>query len=126
MFWPLQGCKGRKTMSDPQTGFDTAGADETGSGSQRGVNRIFLTTLWFGLVAGWLELGLVLVEGAVRPRASFDTLRTNRHLVWMVPVSDVLIFSVVGLLIALLARFQQRLAWWIALRLPVALGFLAL
>ena len=44
----------------------------------------------------------------------------------MIPVSDVLIFSVVGLSIALLARFRRGLARWIALRLPVGLSFLTL
>ena len=44
----------------------------------------------------------------------------------MIPVSDVLIFGVVGLSIALLARFRPGLARWTALRLPVGLSFLTL
>ena len=44
----------------------------------------------------------------------------------MIPVSDVLIFGVVGLSIALLARFRRGLARWTALRLSVGLSFLTL
>ncbi len=103
-----------------------AAAAKAGPGSQQRASGLFLTTLWFGLLAGWLELGLVLAQRAVNPHVSIDTLRTNRHFVWMVPVSDVLIFGVVGLAIALLARFRPALARWIALRLPVGLSFLTL
>ncbi len=99
---------------------------EDGLGSRRGGRALFLTTLWFGLLAGWLELGLVLAWRAINPHVSIDALRKNRHLVWMVPVSDVLIFSVVGLSIALLARFRRGLARWIGSRLPVGMAFLAL
>jgi arylsulfatase A-like enzyme len=81
----------------------------------------FLTTLWVGLLAGWLELGLVLAQRAVNPHVSIDTLRTNRHSVWMIPVSNVLIFGAVGLSIAVLAKFHRGCARWTALRLSVAL-----
>ncbi|MGC8644102.1 MAG: sulfatase-like hydrolase/transferase, partial [Isosphaeraceae bacterium] len=82
--------------------------------------------LWFGLVAGWLDLGLVLAQRALHPHVSASILRTNQHFVWMVPVSEVLIFTVVGLAIALLATFRCGLARWIAWRLAVALGCLTL
>jgi arylsulfatase A-like enzyme len=62
----------------------------------------------------------------VNPHVSVSTLRTNRHLVLMIPVSDLLIFSVVGLSIALLARFRWGLARWIALRLSVGMTLLTL
>ena len=107
-------------------GFHPAVGENTGPGSQRRAGGLFLTTLWFGLLAGWLELGLVLAQRAINPHVSIDTLRTNRHFVWMIPVSDVLIFGVVGLSIALLARFRPGLARWTALRLPVGLSFLTL
>ena len=101
-------------------------AENAGPGAQPGARGLFLLTLWFGLLAGWLELGLVLAQRAVNPHVSVDTLRTNRHFVWMIPVSDVLIFGVVGLAIALLARFHRRLARATAFQLPVALVLLTL
>ena len=44
----------------------------------------------------------------------------------MIPVSDVLIFGVVGLSIAVLARFHRGFARWTAWRLPVGLALLTL
>src|SRR6202042_3822108 len=88
----------------------TAVGKNARTGPEQRVGDLLLTTLWFGLLAGWLEMGLVLAQKVVNPHVSVSTLRTNRHLVWMIPVSDLLIFSVVGLSIALLARFRWGLA----------------
>ncbi len=103
-----------------------AGFEKVETGSQPSSGGLFLMTLWFGLVAGWLELGLVLAQWAVNPHVSMDRLRTNWHFVWMVPMADVLIFGVVGLLIALLARIRWKFSHANALRLPVGLTFLTL
>jgi arylsulfatase A-like enzyme len=100
--------------------------EKTALESHSGAGRLFVTTLWFGLLAGWLELGLVQAQRAVNPHVSIDMLRTNRHFIWMVPVSDVSIFSVVAVVIALTARFRMGIARWIVLRLPVAMTFLTL
>ncbi len=81
----------------------------------------FVTFLWFGLLTGWLDLGLILSWRALDPRVSTDMLRTNRHFVWMVPVSNVLIFILLGFLLAPLTRFCPKLGRWLALRLPVCL-----
>jgi arylsulfatase A-like enzyme len=107
-------------------GFHPAVGKKAGPGTQQRAGGLFLTTLWFGLLAGWLELGLVLAQRAINPHIPLDALRTNRHFVWMVPVSDVLIFGIVGLAIALLAKLRPGLAWWTAWRLPVGLSFLTL
>ena len=74
-------------------------ANGTDTGSQ-GPCAVFLTVLWFGLLAGWLELGLVLVQAATFPQIFQDALRVNRHFVWMIPVSGAMIFGIVGLLLA--------------------------
>jgi arylsulfatase A-like enzyme len=96
------------------------------AGWQVGAGGLFLTTLWFGLLTGWLELALVLAQRALHPHLSAHTLRINRHFVWMVPVSDALIFSIVGLSIALLGRARRGIAWRTIFRLPVGLLFLTL
>jgi arylsulfatase A-like enzyme len=106
--------------------FHPAVGEKTSPAPQREPRAFFLTTLWFGLVAGWLELGLVLARTAVNPYLSIDALRTNRHFVWMIPVSDALIFGIVGLLIALLATIRPGLARWTTLRLPLGLAVLTL
>ena len=98
--------------------------ESAGPGARLGSRELFVLIVWFGLLAGWLELAVVLAERAVNPHISIDTLRTNRHFVWMIPVSDVLIFGIVGLSIALLARFRRKLAQGTAFRLGVGLSFL--
>jgi arylsulfatase A-like enzyme len=100
--------------------------EEMSPGSKHGSGGLFVITLWFGLVAGWLDLGLALAQRAIHPHVSADILRTNRHFLWMVPVSEVLIFIIVGLSIALLATFRWGLARWTAFRLSVAMSFMTL
>jgi arylsulfatase A-like enzyme len=100
-------------------------AGRSSPGFHRAVG-LFLTSLWLGLLAGWLELGFVLTQRAANPHLSDDMFRTNRHFVWMIPVADALIFSVIGLAVALLAWFRWELARWIAMRLPIGMCFCTL
>lgn len=106
--------------------FRLSAGRKASSASPQGAAGLLLTFLWFGLLVGWLELGLIVAQRAVNPHIPIDALRANRHFVWMILVSDVLIFSAVGLLIAVLGRFRPQLAIRTALRLPVGLSFLAL
>ncbi len=98
--------------------------EAAGPASRRGPVGPFLTTLWFGLLAGWAELGAVLARRAIDPRISVDALRTNRHFAWMIPVADGLIFAVVAVAVGLLARLLPGPARRVAFRLPVGLAFL--
>lgn len=84
------------------------------------------TTLWFGLLAGWLEIGWILAQGIVHPRVTPEMIRTSRHIGWMTPAADFLIFGGVGILLGLIARVWNRFAGWTVLRLPVALGCLTI
>ena len=109
-------------VSLPREELHPALSDQVEPGSRQAVCAPLLTTLWFGFLAGWLELGLVLARGAIDPHVSQNLIRTNRHFAWMIPVSHVLIFSVVGLSVALLARFRPGLARWSALRLSIVMS----
>ena len=83
-------------------------------------SRGFAIVLWFGVVAGLLELLFLVIRVKVFEKGFF--LR-SRHFVWMVPLSDVLIFAAAG---ALLTLPWPRLERW---RLRIILGaslFLAL
>ena len=64
--------------------------------------------LWFGAVTGLLELALVLLHKRIFNTLTLETLRRNRHFVWMIPASNLLIFAILGLLIALAARLRPR------------------
>ena len=66
------------------------------------------TAVWFGLIAGPLELGLVLVRDRITDEVTPASLQTSRHALWMIPVSNLLIFAACGLLLALAARLAPR------------------
>ena len=51
----------------------------------------------------------MLTQRIVNPHISIDALRTNRHFVWMIPVADVVIFSVVGLALSCSRGFDLGL-----------------
>jgi arylsulfatase A-like enzyme len=75
---------------------------------------------WCGLAAGWLEvatkwLGKVLV-GTNR------LYLMSRHFVWLVPLTYLLLFSGIGLLLALAAKFFPKPAAWLGTRLLFALA----
>lgn len=97
-----------------------------GAGKRPEIGSLFLRMTWFGLIAGWLNLGLVLAQGALRPHVAIARVRTNVHSGWMIPASDALVFGAVGLALALATRPWPRLARWTAWRAPLALLFLAL
>ena len=83
-----------------------------------------------GLVVGWLELALVLTQRWLDPRISMDSLRTNQYFFWMIPLSDVILFSGLGLALSLLERARpewvRRLGWPILAGLgTLALGMAA-
>ena len=65
---------------------------------------VFLTMCWFGLAAGLLELVLVLAQRSLIARISLQSLRTNRHFLWMIPAADLAIFALVGVALIRLAR----------------------
>lgn len=102
-----------------------ASAQDGEAAPEPGPWSVVLSTLWFGLVAGWLELAVVLAQRAYHPYVAMDTLRTNRHYAWMIPVSDALLFGIVGIPIAGFARSNRDAAQWLVHRLGVALCFLA-
>ena len=64
--------------------------------------------LWFGAATGLIELALVLLHQGIFNTLTIETLRRNRHYVWMIPASNLLIFACLGLLIALAARLRPR------------------
>ncbi len=85
---------------------------------------LFLLMIWFGLLTGLLEAGLVLVNRSLFDQISLESLRTNRHFVWMIPTADVLLFGIAGLAFAGLGRRYPR--WAHKLVCTIAVGWLAL
>lgn len=86
--------------------------------SPLGVARL---AVLFGLLTGALELTQWLVRNAASGGVSLGTFQMSRHFVWMIPASNVAIFGLLGLVLALAARLRPRAAGRLALW---ALGFL--
>jgi arylsulfatase A-like enzyme len=96
------------------------------AGEPCGPRDLVRAAAWFGMVAGWLELAAVAARRAIDPRISMDSLRTNRNFAWMIPLSDLLIFVAVGLLVGGVARRRPGVARWVGWRLYPALAAMAL
>ena len=95
------------------------------TGGEVGPWSIVLSAIWFGSVVGLLELGLVLVTKPLRdPTPGF--FRMNRHIVWMIPANNILLFGGCGALLALLAWARPRPAARTAAYLFSFFGFLTL
>ncbi len=86
-------------------------------------HNVALTILWFGMITGFMELGLFTVRWSILGRITYETLRSNWHVGWMIPVSNLLIFGVVGGVLGLIGVLVPKAA---ASRLGIFAGvFLA-
>ncbi len=89
--------------------------------SQPGPWSLLLLVSWCGLVAGLLEVAVVVLR-----KQSFDLDRLapiTRHFVWLIPVSNLAIFIVLSLLLAPLVWWGRR-GRWLAARLLCGLTLL--
>jgi arylsulfatase A-like enzyme len=104
-------------------------ADQPTSGSQSdqtlasrsrfGPMDVLALAAWCGLAAGWLEVGT---------RALFKNLigthrlyLMSRHFVWVVPLSNLLLFFVGGLVLAAATKLFPRTGGWLSPRLICAI-----
>ena len=77
---------------------------------------------WFGLAAGWLEVGTrVLCKSLIGNNRLY---LMTRHFVWLVPLSNLLLFLIGGGLLAAATKFWPRLAGWLSLRILCAAAIL--
>jgi arylsulfatase A-like enzyme len=54
--------------------------------------------LWFGLTAGLMELVLIFLRKQLVDTATFGALQLNRHAIWMIPSSGLMILGSLGLI----------------------------
>jgi hypothetical protein len=76
---------------------------------------ILLLALWLGLIAGFLDLGLVIV----RRRIDGEFYRLGGHFVWIIPACVAALMLVPGTMLALVARLRRG-----AVRPGLAVGLL--
>src|SRR5437763_11348590 len=80
---------------------------EAAEGSQApgvGPATVLLLAAWVGLVAGWLDLGLMLVHR----RVDGDFTRLGEHFVWIIPIGVALVVVLPAALLALIAGLRRR------------------
>lgn len=95
---------------------------EAQSNTRLGPIDTWLASVWFGMAAGLLETAIGLWSRNWLNRVTLVSLRMNRHSLWMIPITDLLIFAIIGIPFALLAWQRSRAANGIAF---AGLGFLA-
>ena len=78
-----------------------------------GPRSAWLMAVWFGLVAGLGEVAVLGIQDLIDPVVTVDSIRTNRHYAWMIPLADLAIFAGFGLVLALVAaRWPRRIERW--------------
>ena len=75
---------------------------------------VLLLSAWCGLAAGWLEVGTrVLLKRVIVADRMYQM---SRQFVWAVPLSNLLLFSVTGLFLAVATKLWPRRAGWLSPR----------
>src|SRR5215469_12292305 len=82
-------------------------------------HHLLILSLWCGLVAGPLEVGATIVRKHTLDLNRFYWM--SRHFVWLIPLTNLLIFLVLGVVLAVLALCWPRRGSWLATRLLCAL-----
>ncbi len=97
-------------MTSRQSGFDEAGLPRSFSRIRDdralGLFSILALSAWCGLVAGLFETGIIILRKRYVDLNHFYGM--SRHFVWLVPLVDLLIFVVIGLVLSLVARCGVR------------------
>ena len=83
-----------------------------------GALDVLVLSAWCGLAAGWLEVGTRVLSKSIV--VSDRMYLMSRHFVWLVPLSNLLLFFVAGLILAVATKFWPRPAGWLSPRLIFA------
>ncbi len=87
---------------------------------------VFTTAVWLGLVVGMLELSLLFAQKLLNNVAMIGSLRLNQHYLWMIPLSHLAVFGLVGLGLQVLSRTGSAFAQVVIPRALAGLAALAL
>jgi arylsulfatase A-like enzyme len=78
---------------------------------------------WCGLVSGLLEVGITIAR---KQTVDWNQLYwRSRHFIWLVPLTNLVIFLILGVVSSLLIRYWQRPGRWLAARLLCLLTVLS-
>ena len=111
-----------RTELFPET--STSGSLEPGLAAQRlRSHHVLVLSLWCGFLAGTLEVGAIVLR-----KHTFDLNQfywMSRHFVWLIPLTNLLIFLSLGLWLAVTGLRLARRGRWLGARLLCALTLLA-
>jgi arylsulfatase A-like enzyme len=79
---------------------------------------VWALSAWCGLTAGWLEVGTRVLCRSIDSTNRLYLM--SRHFVWLVPLANLLLFAVVGALLAVATKLCPRSGGWISPRLLLA------
>ena len=88
--------------------------------SRLGALAVLGWSIWLGLAAGLLEVGMRVLCRTIDPTTRLYLM--SRHFVWLVPLADALLFFGLGLLLAGITKLRSRFGGWLSLRLLCALA----
>ncbi len=80
--------------------------------------EVFALSAWCGLAGGWLEVGTRVLSRSINPTDRLYLM--SRHFVWLAPLSNLLLFLGVGVLLAMATKLWPRRGGWISLHLICA------
>jgi arylsulfatase A-like enzyme len=114
-------CEARLDEAKPTQSARTARAR-----SVAGLGIWLLWAAWFGVITGFLELGVLLLRNYQTGGVALGKLQMNRHFTWMVPVSNGMIFLAAGLALGVLGFFCPRATARLRPHVLCFMGFLPL
>jgi arylsulfatase A-like enzyme len=83
---------------------------------------VLVLSLWCGLAAGLLEVGARVLPRTIA--TSYQLHNLSRHFVWLVPLTDLLLFAGIGVFLAAAAKCWPRGGGWLSARMLCALTLL--
>ncbi|HKI19435.1 MAG TPA: sulfatase-like hydrolase/transferase, partial [Isosphaeraceae bacterium] len=94
------------------------------AGGRLRLHHFLVLSVWCGLVSGPLEVGTIVVRKHTVDLNQFYWM--SRHFVWLIPLTNLLIFLILGVVLALLALCWPGRGRWLVARLLCALAVLPL
>jgi arylsulfatase A-like enzyme len=85
-----------------------------------------ILAVWFGLITGLIELGLLQARNQLSGWSSLSSLQISRHYPWMIPSANFVVFTTAGICLSFLARVWPRYSARISHLFLTFLAFLAL
>jgi arylsulfatase A-like enzyme len=83
---------------------------------------ILVLSAWCGLVAGLLEVGTIILQKHASKLSSLYWM--SRHFVWLIPLLNLVIFLVLGVILSVLVWYSRRGGYRLATRLMCTLTLL--